>query len=766
MATFFGKISRKPPYPQQHEHNFYAGGFQSSSWYNGLQVGDYVFPIYDSTVRKLWRVSRFAEDQSGINPEGAVYFNLVKEYSEPIAISSQFVRYRHFDLDLNMLNKCPKSTGTEKKAFFPIGCSAMCPPPDQIDFRDLREIYFSLRNTRSGIDLKDGDLRLVLDSSNEMQIEDIQIYVNNNWETYARLWDLYSARTKEGGPFGLRKIYEFVKTRNKQKKEKFLRAAIEEIERHGTFSILSPVALYDSVFATRPLDFADSHKNRNVEEQTEDDQEFSVDDVEGYRDYVSLLNFSPNLVLFGPPGTGKTYTAQRIVEAFEYDRTGKAKEFEDIQSDGRVTFVTFHQSFSYEEFVEGLRPITNESEISGTTDSSGNLRYAVQPGVLLNIANRSAQSQLASSRTFNAAKLSSSSRIWKMSLGERWRDEEVYKSCIETNTIAIGWIDHLDISGWDIDRITTELTRERGPNDSQPRNTIKSVNNFVNELQEGDLVLIFASVTSIRAIGMVDGPYEWRKDKVGHFAHRRNVRWLKIFESPVDIEKYNAGKRLSMVTLYELPNVNYTDINNLISDQVAEASEQRQLVPYYLIIDEINRGNISKIFGELITLLEKDKRGTLKVVLPYSQKEFTLPSNLYIIGTMNTADRSIAMLDVALRRRFLFRELEPDIHVLRKENPMVGNVDLITLLVNLNKRIQGKLDRDHILGHSYFLNVYGIMDLRMIWYYQIIPLLTEYFYNDLEALKSVVGDAFFDVSDSQVRFLESDSEFISALQAI
>lgn len=764
---FFGKISKKPPYPQQHEQNFYAGGNTTSSWYNGLQVGDYVFPIYDSSVKKLWRVKSFTVDQSGINPDGAVYFDLIKEYSDPVAISSQFVRYRYFDLDLNMLNKCPKSTGTEKKAFFPISCSPICPPPDQIDFRDLRDVYFTLENAQARVTSKDGDVRMILNDLETMRIAKIQILVRGEWSTYDLLWNLYCSRTEEADKFGLRKLYEFAISDNASKKEKFLNAAIDDIERHGVFSIPSPVALYDSVFVGRRLSQTQRRElNVNSASEVVDDPELSLDDIETYREYASLLKLSPNLVLYGPPGTGKTYTAQRIVEAFEYDRTGKVKPFDAIQAEGRTTFVTFHQSFSYEEFVEGLRPVISESDISGTSDTRANLRYAIQPGVLLNIANRSAQSQIVEGHPSNVQKLSTASRIWKMSLGERGKDEEVYKSCIDTNTIAIGWIDHHDIGAWDIDRIRQELASERGPNDAQPINNVNSVNYFVNELQEGDLLLIFASVTSIRAIGMIDGPYEWWEKKVGHFAHRRKVRWLKVFDSPVDIRKYNLGKQLSMVTLYELTNVNYTDINDLINDGTKESSDQKQLVPYYLIIDEINRGNISKIFGELITLLEKDKREKLRITLPYSQKDFALPSNLYVIGTMNTADRSIAMLDIALRRRFIFKELEPNAQVVRSENPTIGELDLVSLFTSLNNKILNKLDRDHRLGHSYFLNVYRIEDFRVIWYYQIVPLLLEYFYNDLDALVSILTEAFFDRKNSRVRVLESDTEFVAALKAI
>jgi len=225
------------------------------------------------------------------------------------------------------------------------------------------------------------------------------------------------------------------------------------------------------------------------------------------------------------------------------------------------------------------------------------------------------------------------------------------------------------------------------------------------------------------------------------FAYEEFVEGLKPVapeEGEVDEE---TGEPLRDVTYKVLPGV----FRKICSRAEAAWRTHGENAPkYLLVVDEINRANIAKVLGELITLIEDDKRlgneNQLTVTLPYSGERFGVPPNLYILGTMNTADRSIALLDLALRRRFTFVEMEPE--PLAIEPNVVAGVNLRALLTNLNERVAALLDRDHRIGHSYFMKINDDAELRFRWYARVVPLLQEYFYNDHERLRAVLGDKF------------------------
>ncbi|MBN2719436.1 MAG: AAA family ATPase [Deltaproteobacteria bacterium] len=460
----------------------------------------------------------------------------------------------------------------------------------------------------------------------------------------------------------------------------------------------------------------------------------------------TIPDWNLNQILYGPPGTGKTYqTAQMAVsicdnlamaEVEAMDRSEVMDRYRVLEDDSRISFVTFHQSFSYEEFVEGLRPVARGHK-DFDDEAGGNVQYQIVDGVFKTMCNAANPIKQVSGKNYNV--VPGKVRLWKMSLGNTARSEEayLYNDCIENGCVLLGYGQGLDYSNCaDRDSIKAKLQSKTSDISKYDFN-ITEMDLFKNRMSVGDLVFVSQGNRKIRAIGKITGEYEFKAPE--EYGQKRDVEWLYVPEEPIPAESL-FKKSISQLTLYELDQkaTRWTVLNELLAGP-AESHDVTQ--NYVLVIDEINRGNISKIFGELITLLEADKRAdaenALRVKLPYSQEEFAVPSNLYLIGTMNTADRSIALMDTALRRRFSFKEIMPDPELLEA----LDDVDLTFLLQAINDRIEVLYDRDHTIGHASFMNIASLDGLRQVFLEKIIPLLQEYFYGDWEKVCVVLGCA-------------------------
>lgn len=400
-----------------------------------------------------------------------------------------------------------------------------------------------------------------------------------------------------------------------------------------------------------------------------------------------------NLILYGPPGTGKTYKTIEIAvracepEAFtrldgkeKSERRRELKKIYDaLVEKKRVRFITFHQSFGYEEFIEGLRAETNDD---------GSIRYDVKPGVF---------KQICEDAAFGDATV-------QLALDDAI--EQLKAQCAEQDGIM------LKTTNGSLFRVTYANNSTFRVFPAQSKN---------NQLGSGYL----ASIENIRRL------YQGEKENIYNISYVRGIlnHLMQTWHLPASPEVSSSKKRQN----------------------------------YVLIIDEINRGNISKIFGELITLIETSKRAgeseALSVSLPYSPKPFSVPNNLFLIGTMNTADRSLTALDTALRRRFEFEALMPDISVLNDTE--VQGIDIKALLSTLNARIQALYDSEHTLGHAFFIPVVQEIDspaeafkkLKRVMKNKVLPLLEEYFYNDWQKIRLVLGDN--QKTDEALRFVRS-----------
>lgn len=474
-------------------------------------------------------------------------------------------------------------------------------------------------------------------------------------------------------------------------------------------------------------------------------------------DAMSTTNL--NQILFGPPGTGKTFNtineALKIVDSnyFEEnqnDRNKLTQRFKELliknndENKGQIAFCTFHQSFSYEDFVEGIKPIPTENKT---------VYYDIEDGIFKNICKR-ADSYNSVVKVKNEGKISwteeefKKASFYKLSLGNYQdpSDKHIYEYCRDNNYIAIGFGQENDFSGLSESEIIEKCEELK-----LEVTAAQQMNYFIHYLKKNNYVIISNGNKYVRAIGKVIGDYEYVAESPIRYNHFRKVEWLFVDELIPIEEIYERG--LSQKTMYKIDETALKSdffVNNgqetLMPDLVKEEKN------YVLIIDEINRGNVSSIFGELITLIEKDKRAgcdeELEVTLPYSKEPFKVPSNVYLIGTMNTADRSIEALDTALRRRFSFKEFPPKPYLIKREGAssknsgMVDGIDLENLLNTINTRIEKLIDKDHKIGHSYFLKVDNKEKLVHAFKNEIIPLLEEYFFGDYGKIGLVLGSSF------------------------
>ena len=469
---------------------------------------------------------------------------------------------------------------------------------------------------------------------------------------------------------------------------------------------------------------------------------------------IEQINFPLNQILYGPPGTGKTYATVKkaiaIIENREEEEleddsySDLKKRYDNYVKSGQIVFTTFHQSMTYEDFVEGIKPLPPK----GDGDS---ISYDVEDGLFKTIAN-------AARNNFGLSKV---------------REQNTAETPFE---IAFQMLE---------DKVI-EANLEEGS--SSP-----------GEMKEGLLIKrpnTYFCITEVRGTSI---------RMMTRSGNKRNTMTKgtlkKIYENPEQAEEIITG---GMLGYYQALVQTMQGWSSMIKNEATRAHSKN----YVLIIDEINRGNVSAIFGELITLLEESKRygnqESIELKLPYSKDFFSVPKNLFIIGTMNTADRSVEALDTALRRRFVFTEMQPnpslvspwdmvyrlwmkenyrdldwdeepynskslelysllgieksfeekfyegepeedwsleDIQDRLKADDFTG-IDLEHLLRILNHRIHVLLDRDHLIGHSYFMRVNSLHDLKTAFAKEIIPLLQEYFFGDYAKIGLVLGEGF------------------------
>lgn len=439
-----------------------------------------------------------------------------------------------------------------------------------------------------------------------------------------------------------------------------------------------------------------------------------------------------NQILYGPPGTGKTYhTIDKALEILGENlesRDEKKAKFDEYVRKGQIVFTTFHQSYGYEEFVEGIKPIIDNDE------NSQEVKYDVKDGIFKELCDKSLKNYILSMQNENEIDL----------------DKLIFEFA---------------------NYINQDFLNKGNEFPLENKVSIKKILlNFKDEYRSFSLGGSIKSPQSL-TIDIIKRDYLNFKNK--------KILSFKDIKPKYDSQSDYHGNAIYYFMFYN----KLKEFENIQNEKFKIKKEI--LKSYIIIIDEINRGNVSKIFGELITLIEPSKRlgneEALELTLPYSGEKFGVPKNVYIIGTMNTADRSITSLDTALRRRFEFVEMMPNSDLLNNvfickdvENPnededylgddakTEGYAEILqNILISINKRIEFLLDREKTIGHAFFMSeavkfnknnwikpdeyeedwyVLSISKLKKVFQNKIIPLLQEYFYNDYALINAVLND--------------------------
>lgn len=448
-----------------------------------------------------------------------------------------------------------------------------------------------------------------------------------------------------------------------------------------------------------------------------------------YDDVVRTWERRKNVVLYGAPGTGKTYDvpelAVRLCDpafmAAEPSREEIVSRYNQLKTEKRIAFTTFHQSLDYEDWIEGLRPVVNKNS---------QVTYKIVSGIFKELCEE-AERPVDKDKQVD---ISDNAVIWKVSL-QGTGDNDVRRECMENNHIRIGWDDYGPVIS---DETDWSVYNGEGK---------QILDAYINKMKIGDIVMSCYSSQTIDAIGVVIGDYEF-EDKFPNYKRVRRVNWL-VKNINENIVEMNDGKTMTLGTVYRLNSITLDNVKSILEKYNTSSKMEENDKAYVMVIDELNRGNVSKVFGELITLLEADKRkgriNAESVVLPYSKKAFHIPNNVYLIATMNTADRSLGSLDYAIRRRFAFIAEKPfglevdgfDEDLFEKVSSLfVKNFDEYkesgwdqTMKLEPADTLSEEYKPEDVwIGHSYFLmqDEEGEDNTCNRLLYEIIPLLEEY----------------------------------------
>lgn len=729
MKLFFGKISTK------REKEQITGGYyraaRDSTWFNGIQPGDYCFTIGGGKIQ-LWKAREWGK-KSG---DDVLEFDII---NADLGINTKkLTAIKYFSLTMELVVLTVRSTSKSQKAFFPI--------------KYIAGFTEAMLKDKSTYKKEETYRKIHILQKNEepnKNSTDVQLYKEND------KWNLYKADFISNDIISTFRDNTSMLGGGKKNKDKTITALIspENAGKKLAADDLSLLEMYDLFCCNYRSREIGPKENSAVQEDSSEESEFDA-----------AIENECNIVLYGPPGTGKTYEVLSLIEDLDTDEKVGMKIEPRGNLDLKKTFwhlAPGRNGYLWDDLKENKylgyewcdKSLGDLSNLDSTVENHKiRRRFAeVKKGDYFCIIRGKQCLAIAEAK-------------------ENYNYEKAKQGPFEFQTIEVKW---LMMFKTPILLNASSTKTFSGMNDGQRWNALleglaENGFTFGEEKNEKTAYKKLYKFTTFHQSYSYEDFIEGIKPRLSEDKNEDETEQTGEIEYEIKPGIfYSACDKAAQLA-------GYSDLQEALKDSREGRTEKfEKAEAYYLIIDEINRGNVANIFGELITLIEKDKRlGELQetiVNLPYSKDSFGVPANLKIIGTMNTADRSIEALDSALRRRFTFIGKMPDPSLLKKietnesaSEPV--SIDLKEMLTAINNRIELLLDKDHLIGHSYFMGLKTIDDLKDAFRNKVIPLLEEYFYGKPQMIGLILGPSFLKEKRQVHLFSGFDGEFTDILE--
>lgn len=718
MKLYFGKISSKKENKQITDGYYRAP--KDSSWFSGIQPGDYCFTIGGGKIQ-LWKAESWGKESG----DDILEFDVIHK---DLGINTkQLTAIKYFNLTMELVVLTVRSTAKSKRAFFPIEFSA-----------SFTEAMLQDINTYK----KEETFRKIhiLSPKEKPQTSstDVQLYRESG------TWKLFHS------PFISQDIIDAFNDNTSMQgggqinKDKTIVTVISSESSGKKFGAddLSILQMYDL--------FCCDYKSKEIS-TTEDTS--GKEEISEENEFETTIGKECNIILYGPPGTGKTYDVLALIE--------------DLKTNEKGVQIKYQGNLNRNKTFWHLAP-GRDGKLWDDLKKGTRLGYewcGKKLGDLKHL--ESSEESYKIKRRFSEVKQGDYFCIvrGRQCLGiaeakESYDFEKAKQGPFDFQTLEVSWLAKFDKP---IILNTSSTKTFSGMNGGQRWKALlegltEKGFTFGEEKKEKTVFKKLYKFTTFHQSYNYEDFIEGIKPRLPEHEDEDESEQVAAIE--YEIKQgifYSACDKAAQLA-------GYSDLQDALQDtKEARDGKFAKAQPYYLIIDEINRGNVANIFGELITLIEKDKRlGAQQetiVNLPYSKDDFGVPANLILIGTMNTADRSVEALDSALRRRFAFIEKAPEPSLFDKPEYKLGEIDLKSMLTAINDRIELLLDKDHLIGHSYFLGIKTIEDLKDAFRNKVIPLLEEYFYGKPQLIGLVLGPSFLKEKEQVQLFNKFDTDF-------